>query len=387
MKIRIYTIFCLFVFITFVSMGCSSSGGDGDDDDDNDDFSSAWTSTDVDTSGNVGIDPAIALDSSGNPHICYYDQTNEDLKYASLSDGSWVTETVISTGDVGEECGIAVDSSDNPHVSSNNGDTTNALRYATKSGGSWDIETFEQPENYHVTSTSIALDSDGYPHIVYNISSNDDVEDEDDDFYRVRYTYWDGSDWQVENIATNGEDVFLGIDSNDNSHVSLRRENIDEESDVTRLSYAKRTAGTWNVTTIDSDTSAGGDTGLAVDSSNNPHIVYRDYGNSAVRYAYHDGTSWSTQVVAADGGDNEGTKIAIDSNGNPHIVYASDDTERLYYTVLSDGSWSSEIIDRMGNSAIAIDSSDIPHVARTRTWGDDSEYGENAEYLKYSVRE
>lgn len=341
----------------------------------------SWQTEDVDKSGNVGIDPAIALDSSSIPHICYYDQDNGDLKYA-VRNPSWETEIVDSDGDVGEESGIAVDSSGNPHVSSNHGDLTNILVYATKSGGSWSVQNFEQPENYHVTSTSIGLDSSDNPHIVYNIQENsDDVTLVD---YMVRYTYYDGSSWHVENVAARGQDVFMAIDSADNTHVSFRVEDQNDGDNIYRLTYAKRVSGTWIITTVDSSTNVGGDTGIAVDSSNNPHIVYRDYGNATVKYAYYDGTSWSTQNVDANGGANEGTKIAVDSSGNPHIVYAVDSTEQLLYAVLSGGSWSTEVIDLMGNPAIAMDSSDRPHVAHNHTWGESST---DEEYLRYSVRE
>lgn len=43
---------------------------------------SEWSIQTVDSEGNVGYYTSIALDSSDRPHISYYDETNDDLKYA-----------------------------------------------------------------------------------------------------------------------------------------------------------------------------------------------------------------------------------------------------------------------------------------------------------------
>ena len=62
-----------------------------------------WVTETVDNEGSVGWKSSLALDSSNNPQISYYDFTNYDLKYTHKSGNDWVTETVDSAGNVGWE--------------------------------------------------------------------------------------------------------------------------------------------------------------------------------------------------------------------------------------------------------------------------------------------
>jgi hypothetical protein len=62
----------------------------------------------------------MVLDSSGNPHISYYDDTNNYLKYARWKGSSWEIQTVEGGG--GSYTSIALDSSGNPHISYYHGD-------------------------------------------------------------------------------------------------------------------------------------------------------------------------------------------------------------------------------------------------------------------------
>jgi hypothetical protein len=55
--------------------------------------------TSLDTVGNVGTNCMLKVDSQGNPHVLYYDLTNQRLKWAFLHHGFWhIVETALSNG-------------------------------------------------------------------------------------------------------------------------------------------------------------------------------------------------------------------------------------------------------------------------------------------------
>jgi hypothetical protein len=129
-----------------------------------------WTSELVDNDvTHTGQYSSLAFDSYGNPHISYYAQgANGCLRYASKSGGTWTIEIADNPGtgrDVGQYTSLALDSSNNPHISYFDS-SYDDLKYATKSGGTWTKTTVDSAGDVG-EYTSIALDSNDRPHISY----------------------------------------------------------------------------------------------------------------------------------------------------------------------------------------------------------------------------
>ncbi|MFQ5978561.1 MAG: hypothetical protein ACE5OZ_10585 [Candidatus Heimdallarchaeota archaeon] len=57
--------------------------------------------TTVDSPGEVGLHTSLALNATGYAHITYYDFTNGDLKYTYQNGLGWSTTLVDTTGNIG----------------------------------------------------------------------------------------------------------------------------------------------------------------------------------------------------------------------------------------------------------------------------------------------
>jgi hypothetical protein len=136
-----------------------------------------WLTETVDSVGDVGKHTSLALDSSGNPHIIHFDDTNNALKYAWLSGTTWLSETVDNVGEPDYDRGrssLELDQADAPYISyfdATNGD----LKLAYFNGTVWFIQTVDSGGDVGQFN-SLALDQDGCPHISYYDATNGDLK-------------------------------------------------------------------------------------------------------------------------------------------------------------------------------------------------------------------
>jgi hypothetical protein len=296
---------------------------------------SNWNIQTVASSEVFGAYSSLALDSSGNPHICYYDIVGWSqqagggtwvLIYASWTGSKWIIQTVDSDINADSTISLKLDSAGNPHIIFNGFHHGNSgLMYASWIGSQWNIQTVDPNGWINVAGVggSLALDSAGNPHISYCQAANPRTGlfgMPENDFF-LAYASWAGSKWNIQIVDSTENVSFnsLALDNAGHPHISYLA-----SSNGGVLKYASFDGSKWNIQTVDSSSGCSGFyNSLALNSKGYPSISYLDTINSTLNYAYWTGSKWNTQVVSSTNHITDlGNSLALDSNGNPHIAYA-----------------------------------------------------------------
>lgn len=309
-----------------------------------------WVRTTVDT-GDRGSHNSIVLDSTGHPHISYYDVAERDLRYARWTGAEWILKAALGTGDAGTFSSIALDPQERPRIACWGAEGVLTVHW---SGTSWSVRTVE---NLSGAFASFAIDSAGRDHVVYYDIAG----------HRLRYAHWDGSTYRLEEpdpAGDEGAQPSLVLDTQDRPHIA----HIElTPGGATAIRYAGWTGTSWNRSTL--VTGQVYKPSIKIDANGRPAIAYKDkdvQGGGRLRYAWNDGAQWHFETVDAAGNVGSQPSLVFDSSGTPHISYNDDETIDVKYAVKRGGTWIVEAIDVVGQfseATIAVDTAGVPHVA------------------------
>ena len=324
----------------------------------------------------------IALDSNNSPHLAYskYLQNRTyDLMYANWNDSNWNFQTV--TQGYASTIDFALDSNDYPHILYYNQSSQSGLEYVSWNGSSWIFQSIGDPGG---PTGSLALDSNGNPNIAY-VGDNK----------YLKYATWTGSEWTIQTLEqTIGiEPVSLALDSSNNPHIMYNIGKITPRQISSTLKYAiwNNISESWNFQTVMANAFI---VHLALDSNSFPHFTCVDDQpplENTMTYGSWNNSNWETRVVFSNLLPYNGGYFALDSQNNPHIIYSVDHPSSgweadLIYASWTGNSWDTQIIDSHATAAgsIVLDSSGNPHVCYLGNVTK-SPVGINTAYLMYAT--
>jgi len=317
----------------------------------------------------VGRTSTIGIDKKACPHIIYYKSYQVRHVYQDTA-RNWHNETVTSSslGGFGRHS-LDFDSKNQIHISFHHTDvySYDALKYAYKDNSGWHIETID---NGIIYVTTIKIDKNDFPHIVYCIESN-----------TLKYAFKDESGWHIQTVATNANEgtrshKMFDFDKYGRPCVTYLKYSGNNND----LMFAWLEGTTWKYETI--VTNLGRDAGsyagasIEIDKNNYVHIVYNTRYNRAVKYVYQDSIGWNYTTIASVKDYGAYPCIDLDDQNYPHVCYFNEiRTNEGYYNYAYKNSegWHIETASRSsentysnrhwGYSAIALNENNEPHIS------------------------
>ncbi|MBS3778194.1 MAG: hypothetical protein KGY50_02735 [Candidatus Thermoplasmatota archaeon] len=321
-----------------------------------------WIQT-VDSTGRSGRYTALDLDSKGYPHISYCrEDSGGFVKYAHWNGMNWEIET-IDTGSGGTygnvtTTSIVVDPEDHPHLVY--AKPPNHVKYAYWDGEKWSYDTIITKDGIY-GSVDIALDAENHPHISYCDGYGK---------YHVRYAYFNGLTWSnevVDESCRGGIHNTICLDSCDNPCIAY------SSVPMRRIKFACKSVDltdNWNISIVDSSYSGYYFyPSLRLDSNDFPHIGYFDIESFTLKYAYFSGetSNWNVSNVVSDEKVGFSYSLALSSDNRPFLIFQELTEKNLCMISWHDGTWEKEIIDSDGLvgccSKIVLDTNDLPCIS------------------------
>jgi hypothetical protein len=204
---------------------------------------------------------------------------------------------------------------------------------------------------------AIATDSNNLAHIAYanyeNVRSDSPID--------IVYASFNGTEWNTQVVNQGKGKIDLALDSSDNAHLIFNSYHTDD------LMYTNWNGNNWTIQTVDKN---GGWGSLKLDSEGNPHIAYTFFGE--LKYASLVGSYWNIQTIDSSRYEllNYGASLCLDKNDTPHILYSfttgqtSNNISTIKYAYLQNNGWNIQTVaskDDLGLGNLVLDSAGNPH--------------------------
>lgn len=201
---------------------------------------------------------------------------------------------------------------------------------------------------------SLVLDEDEHEHCAYRDSTND----------RLKYAEWNGSAWEFTNPDTTASsgfatdiDLYSGY-----PHIMYYIGGVSSD-----LWHAWKDAEGWHKEAVDTNDITGNLVKMIISNTGVIHAVYyRQYKPAGVwlkdlKHAWYD-DSWHTETIESNIGGNAYPDIALDSANNPHVVYRHKTNNKLRYGSKATGSWVLEDVTDEGHNPSICINNNVAHI-------------------------
>ncbi|MGD8719800.1 MAG: T9SS type A sorting domain-containing protein [Candidatus Zixiibacteriota bacterium] len=285
------------------------------------------------TDANNGKGCSLVVDTQGNPHIAYLDETTkrDHVVYGKKEDGLWSYEMVAVDKIVDGTTAITTDPYDIPYVLYAD---DYIVYYADRKTGSWETEeVYEMMNVYHVPClySSFGPWPLGYGGVTFNAACGTSGT--------VLYYFIKTETEWVRNVLNPSFEMGAGansliIDGDDAVHV------IFADLMSKKIRHAELVEDEWVFEDIDD----GNDCCAYITADGKIHVSYVAIDNSALYYAVYDEGVWTIENVDKAKGRPGCSQICVNQDGTVFISYYNWAALNLHVATKNDATWSNKVV-------------------------------------------
>lgn len=329
----------------------------------------SWQIETLDAAGDVDAWVDMALDADGRPHICSQNRFYGNLQYRWQDATGWHFD-IVEHNDAPFGGRIALDNQGQPYVLYSDLNTWQlTLGHRTASG--WQLEHpidwvwQADPTGIEMTGWDVVVDpGTNIPVIHYTWRQTQDPA-EYQIAWAIRVEDAVLHPWTVHVLADSLTDQIQGI----NGSMALGGDGMlrgvfFDEGAQDLLYWATDQPGA--PAPLVAEGMVGRYNAIALDGSDQPHVVYTDETRQTVNYL----TAQTAETISPVGAYTmpRFAAIALDVLGHPHVTFTDERTQDLMYAFRDGaGRWKLSKIDHVGPypsyEAVAVDAWNVPRVA------------------------